>query len=198
MAEEEQIAAMPSSRWTSLALTLLAAALLHGCVRSVATRPVQLPVALEALGPESAVVKMAVPQGWTPLAPSPARAEFVGPDRRSRIYLRAMPASPKTQRCDKLARSYAAEVIESWGGPPRTQVVEKKAFEAGVDFELLRQDPKPLGERIWSRVVCKSGVLAVVSCAGPAPREPALRVLCGDVLASLEVVAGAQTPHAAR
>jgi hypothetical protein len=112
------------------------------------------------------------------------------------LYLRAMPATARDQACPILARDYADEVIESWGGPPRTRLVHKSVAPGRVDFELKRLDPKPQGEVILSRVVCGGGVLAVVSCAGPTPVEPQLRPLCEEVLDSVSVGPGARRPGA--
>jgi hypothetical protein len=95
-----------------------------------------------------------------------------------------------------LASDYADEVIESWGGPPRTRLVHKSVAQGRVDFELKRLDPKPQGEVILSRVVCGNGVLAVVSCAGPTPVEPQLRPLCEDILDSVSLGNARRPPGA--
>src|SRR5215471_10952644 len=138
-------------------------------------------------GPD-AVVRVDVPADWRALPPSLSRAEFLAPDNRSRAYVRAMPASADLKRCPAVARQYASEFIEAWGGPPRTRVASKIASGEKVDFELRRLDPKPDGEVIWARVLCRDGALAVASCTAPMPRESQLRSRCRDILESLRVV----------
>lgn len=135
-----------------------------------------------------AMVQMQVPRDWIALAPSPARAEFMGPNHRARVYLRAMTAQSKNKSCDVLAKDYAREVIESWGGPPRTKLAHKTVTEGRVDFELHRSDPKPNGEIILSRVKCEDGALAVASCSGPAWVEAELRPACADILDSVRII----------
>src|SRR5206468_4278141 len=113
-------------------------------------------------------------------------------------YLRAMPAVPAHRPCSVIVREYAREVIQSWGGPPRTRVVRKEAAQDKVDFELARTDPKPYGELILTRVLCQQGTLAVASCAGPVPEEQDLRPICNVVLQSLEIYAASHSAQARR
>ena len=131
-----------------------------------------------------------IPWDWIALAPAPSRAEFMGPDRRSRVYVRAMAAD---KPCPRLAREYAHEVIQSWGGPPRSRLVSRTNGGGEVDFELARTDPKPGGELVLGRVLCQDGALAIVSCAGPLPSESILRPLCMSMLNSLRIQPQAAT-----
>jgi len=167
------------------------APLLFSCAHG--SRSVEIPVQSLSSGGPDAFVHVDVPADWRPLPPSPARAEFLAPDNRSRAYVRAMPASADLKRCPAVARQYASEFIEAWGGPPRTRVASKIASGEKVDFELRRLDPKPDGEVIWARVLCRDGALAVASCTAPMPREPQLRSQCRDILESLRVVPQAKS-----
>ena len=168
-------------------LVVTATAFLFSCAHG--NRAVEISVQSLSSGGPDAFVHVDVPADWRPLPPSPARAEFLAPDNRSRAYVRAMPAAADVKRCPAAARQYASEFIEAWGGPPRTRVTSKIASGEKVDFELRRMDPKPDGEVIWARVLCSNGALAVVSCTVPIPREPQLRSQCRDILESLRVVA---------
>ena len=182
-------------KWT-LAVGL--AALAMGCPRNsggpdVATNPAagnpgaSRNVVTLHIAPVSGPAMMAradIPWDWIALAPAPARAEFMGPDRRSRVYVRAMAAD---KPCSRLAREYAHEVIQSWGGPPRSRLVSRNIQGGEVDFELARTDPKPLGELVLGRVLCEDGALAIVSCAGPVASESILRPLCMSMLNSLRI-----------
>ena len=168
-------------------LVVTATAFLFSCAHG--NRALEIPVQSLSSGGPDAFVHVDVPADWRPLPPSPARAEFLAPDNRSRAYVRAMPAAPDIKRCPAVARQYASEFIEAWGGPPRTRVASKIASGEKVDFELRRVDPKPDGEVIWARVLCSNGALAVASCTVPMPREAQLRSQCRDILESLRVVA---------
>lgn len=151
------------------------------------TKSVEIPV--PGVGPPTLAsrVRLEVPADWRPLMPSPERAEFLAPDRWSRVYLRAMPAEVDDNRCPALARKYASEFIGAWGGPPRTRVTSKAASAQRVDFELRRLDPKPRGEVIWGRVLCRQGALAIASCTVPTGREAQLKRQCHEVLDSLQI-----------
>ncbi len=161
---------------------------LVSCVHS--SRSVEIPVQRVRSADRDAVVRMDVPADWRPLVPSPSRAEFLAPDNQSRAYVRAMPAGADIKRCPTVARKYASEFIEAWGGPPRTRVASKIASGERVDFELRRIDPRPHGEVIWARVVCREGALAIISCTVATPREQALKTRCRNIVESLQVVAG--------
>jgi hypothetical protein len=67
-------------------------------------------------------------------------------------------------------------------------VARKTASDEKVDFELRRADPRPDGEVIWARVLCREGALAVASCTVAMPREGELRGRCHDIVESLEVL----------
>lgn len=177
--------AVPAPRFLPLQLALVLLLISAGCFRSV--RTAELPIEVSApAGPEVSA-RLAVPSDWRPLQGSSARAEFVGPDNHSTAYLRAMPGPEDAKRCPALVRKYSTEVIDSWGGPPRTRVAHRK-FEGGLaEFELRRMDPKPAGEVIWSRVVCQTGALAIASCTTPAPRASEMEPLCRKVLDSLDI-----------
>ncbi len=152
-------------------------------------RPVEIPVPRESSASADAVVRIDVPADWRPLVPSPWRAEYLAPDNRSRAYVRAMPVEADAKGCPAIARQYAAEFIQAWGGPPETRVARKTSSGEQVDFELRRQDPKPDGEVIWARVVCRDGALAITSCTVPTPREQELGRRCRDIVESLQVLA---------
>jgi hypothetical protein len=170
-----------------ICLFVIGSAFLVSCAH--ANRSVEIPVAsLSSAGPD-AVVRLDIPADWRPLPPSAARAEFLAPDNRSRAYVRAMPAGADAKHCPTIARQYASEFIEAWGGPPRTRVASKIASGDRVDFVLRRLDPEPDGEVIWARVVCRDGALAITSCTVPTPRERELRSQCQQVVESLQVVA---------
>jgi len=132
-------------------------------------------------------VRIEVPADWRPLVPSSERAEFLAPDHWSRVYLRGMPAKVDDGHCPALARKYASEFIDAWGGPPQTRVASKTASAEGVNFELRRTDPKPRGEVIWGRVLCRQGALAIASCTVPTGSETQLQSQCHEVLESLRV-----------
>ncbi len=153
-----------------------------------AKHSVEIPV--QGLSPAGSevVVRLDVPADWRPLAPSPSRAEFLAPDNRSSVYVRAMPAEADVKRCPTLARQYASEFIEAWGRPPRTRVAKKISSAETVDFELRRVDPKPYGQVIWARVLCREGALAITSCTVPTPREQELRPRCRDIVESLQIL----------
>jgi|GEM_PF-2583097 len=170
-----------------ICLFVMSSGLLLSCAH--AKHSVEIPVqSLSPAGPHS-VVRLEVPVDWRPLPPSPSRAEFLAPDNRSRAYVRAMPAEADIKRCPTLARQYASEFIAAWGGPPRTRVASKISYGERVDFELRRVDPRPDGEVIWARVVCREGALAITSCTVPTPREQELRPRCRDIVESLQVLA---------
>src|SRR5216683_3212991 len=96
---------------------------LVSCVH--ANHTVEIPVqGVTATSPD-ALVRVAVPADWRPFVPSPSRAEFLAPDQWSRVYLRAMPAEVDLKHCPTLARRYASEFIDAWGGPLRTRVANK-------------------------------------------------------------------------
>jgi hypothetical protein len=99
-----------------------------------------------------------------------------------------MPAEADNKSCRTLVRQYASEFIGAWGGPPRNRVARKTASDEKVDFELRRADPRPDGEVIWARVLCREGALAVASCTVAMPREGELRGRCHDIVESLEVL----------
>jgi hypothetical protein len=168
-------------------LFAMSAGALVSCVH--ATRSVEIPVQGPSSSDRDAVVRVNVPVDWRPLAPSPSRAEFLAPDNRSLVYIRAIPAKADIKRCPTLARQYASEFIEAWGGPPRTRVASKISSGDRVDFELRRLDPKPHGEVIWARVVCGEGALAITSCTVSTLREQTLRPRCRDIVDSLQVLA---------
>ena len=146
-------------------------------------------IRVEGVGPAAHAtrVRLEVPADWRPFVPSPERAEFLAPDRWSRVYLRGMPAKVDDNHCPALAQKYASEFIDAWGGPPRTRVASKASSAEGVDFELRRTDPKPRGEIIWGRVVCRQGALAIASCTVPTGQEVQLKRQCHAVLESLQV-----------
>lgn len=168
-------------------LFVVSSGLLVSCLR--ASRSVEIPVQRLSSAGGDAVVHVDVPSDWLPLAPSPSRAEFLAPDNRSRAYVRAMPADGDIKRCPTIARRYASEFIQAWGGPPRTRVASKTSSGEKVDFELRRVDPEPHGEVIWARVVCREGALAITSCTVAAPREQELKPRCRDIVESLQVLA---------
>lgn len=178
-------------RTRTLALVLAPGVLLAslgGCVHAVAPRPaVELAVHSVKVGGRSAVVKVEIPPEWRPLVPSEARAEFLAPDGRSRAYIRAMSADVEAKRCPKIARDYARDYIDAWGGPPRTQVKNRVVTGAQVEFELRRTEPKPQGEVIWGRVICRDGVLAITACTLPVQREEQLGATCRSILQSLDI-----------
>ncbi len=153
-----------------------------------ARRSVELPVQAVTAGGRGALVRVDVPADWRPLPPSPYRAEFLAPDNQSLAYIRAMPAEADGKSCPVLVRQYATELIGAWGGPPRNRVASKTASDERVDFELRRRDPKPDGEVIWARVLCREGALAVASCTVSTPREGELKGRCHDIVDSLEVL----------
>jgi hypothetical protein len=152
-----------------------------------AMRSVSLPVQILTTPGTYTQARIEVPKDWTPLAPSSSRAEFLAPDRRSRVYFRAMPGDANPQRCAKLARDYASDSITMWGGPPATRVAHRRDVGDTVDFELRRRDPAPGGEVIWSRVVCRNNALAIASCTVPTPREAELREVCLHTLQTLQL-----------
>lgn len=166
---------------------VIGSGVLVSCVH--ANHTVEIPVQGVASTSPDALVRVDVPADWRPLVPSPSRVEFLAPDQWSRLYLRAMPAEVELKRCPTLARRYASEFIDAWGGPPQTRVARKISSGDTVDFELRRTDPKPGGEIIWARVVCRGGALAIASCTVPTPREHQLKPRCQDILHSLQVVA---------
>jgi hypothetical protein len=152
-----------------------------------ATHIVEIPVVAQRSSIRDALVRMNVPADWSPLVPSESRAEFLAPDNWSRVYIRAMPADASAKRCRTLARQYASEFINAWGGPPRTRVASKTSSGDTVDFELRRVDPKPHGEVIWGRVICREGALVIASCTVSTQREHELKSQCDDIMHSLEV-----------
>src|SRR5512136_1022875 len=127
------------------AVALWAASCAHG--------PRKTTVVAQVPPGRDAVVRISVPETWRPMAPSVSRIELVGPDRRSRIYLRALPAVKDPSRCAALTRQTAEDAISSWGSPPYTQAAAKVFGEDQAEFELRRIDPKPFGEVIWYRVI---------------------------------------------
>ena len=149
------------------------------------TQTVEIPVPHP--GTAQAVVWVDVPADWRALVPSPWRAEYLSPDNRSRAYVRAMPVEADAKDCPKVARQYASEFIQSWGGPPQTRVVRKRSTGETIDFELRRTEPKPQGEIIWARVICRDGALAITSCAVTAVGAQELAGQCRDVVQSLQV-----------
>lgn len=159
---------------------------LISCAHS--NRSVELPVQPVSAGGRGALVRVNVPADWRPLAPSPYRAEFLAPDNQSRAYIRAMPAEADGKSCPTLVRQYATEFIGAWGGPPRNRVASKTVSNERVDFELRRKDPRPDGEIIWGRVLCREGALAVTSCTVATTREGELKGRCHDIVESLEVL----------
>jgi len=170
-----------------LSALVIGSSVLFACAHS--THTVEIPVQGVAPTSRDALVRVDVPTDWRPFVPSPSRAEFLAPDQWSRVYLRAMPAEVDIKRCPTLARQYATEFIDAWGGPPRTRVARKISSGGTVDFELRRTDPRPNGEIIWARVVCREGALAIASCTVPTPREQQLKPRCRGILDSLQVLA---------
>jgi hypothetical protein len=168
-------------------LLVIGSGVLLSCAH--ATHTVEIPVQGVAPTSPDALVRVDVPADWRPLVPAPSRAEFLAPDQRSRVYLRAMPAEVEIKRCPALARRYATEFIDAWGGPPRTRVARKISSGDTVDFELHRTDPKPGGEIIWARVVCREGALAIASCTVPTQSEEQLKPRCRGILDSLQILA---------
>lgn len=152
------------------------------------SQPVEIPIQHNGSTSTDAVVRVDVPAEWHALVPSPSRAEYLSPDNRSRAYVRAMPVESDAKRCPKVARQYAAEFIQAWGGPPQTRLVRKTSHGETVDFELHRTDPQPDGEIIWARVICREGTLAITSCAVPATRAHELAPPCRQVVESLQVL----------
>ncbi len=128
-----------------------------------------------------------VPADWYALVPSPWRAEYLSPDNRSRAYVRAMPVEADAKDCPKVAQQYASEFIQAWGGPPQTRLVRKRSAGETIDFELRRTEPKPNGEVIWARVICRDGALAITSCTVAAVSAQELAGRCHDVVQSLQV-----------
>ena len=151
------------------------------------TQTVEIPVVGLRTNIRDALVRMNVPADWSPLVPSESRAEFLAPDHWSRVYIRAMPGDASAKRCRTLARQYASEFINAWGGPPRTRVASRTSSGDTVDFELRRVDPKPHGEVIWGRVICRDGALAIASCTVSTQREHDLKPQCDGIMNSLEV-----------
>lgn len=164
------------------------------CVHGSRAVAVEMPVQSVQVAGKDAVVRLQVPTDWRPLAPSAARAEFLGPDNRSRAYVRVMPAEKDARHCPALAKQYGQEYIRAWGGPPRTRVVQKTSVEDRYEFELRRVDPKPDGEVIWGRVVCREGALAIVSCTVPGTRAGELQSECQEIIDSLEIHAKRNEP----
>jgi len=138
-------------------------------------------------GSAEAVVQVDVPADWRALVPSPSRAEYLSQDNRSRAYVRAMPVEADAKDCPRVAREYASEFIQAWGGPPQTHLVRKRSTGETVDFELRRTEPKPQGEIIWARVICRDGALAITSCAVTAVSAQELVRQCQSVVQSLQV-----------
>jgi hypothetical protein len=163
---------------------------LTGCVH--ATQSVEMPVQAVTATGGNCLVRVEVPTDWRPMAPSASRAEYLAPDNRSRAYLRVMPAEADPARCPELARQYMRDYIDAWGGPPRTRVANRVTSGDHVDFELHRTDPRPHGEVIWGRVVCRNGALAIVACTVPRPRAEELRSSCRTMLESLQVTPQSQ------
>jgi hypothetical protein len=175
-------------------LLVMSSGVLVSCVH--ANRSVEIPVQDLSSAGRDAVVRVNVPADWRPLVPSPSRAEFLAPDNRSLVYVRAVSAEADIKRCPTLARKYASEFIEAWGRPPRTRVASKISSGETVDFELRRVDPEPHGEVIWARVVCREGALAITSCTVATPREQELKPQCRDIVESLQVLARPKPPAA--
>jgi hypothetical protein len=179
-------------RALALCLCVMDVGFLVSC--SHATRSVEIPAQGLGRAGTDVVVRLEVPADWRPLAASPARAEFLAPDNRSRAYVRAMLAAADVKRCPAVARQYASEFIEAWGPPPATRVASKTSAGESVNIELRRADPKPDGEVIWARVVCREGMLAVTSCTVPAPREQEMKGRCRDMMQSLQILRGSKPP----
>ena len=134
------------------------------------------------------LVRVDIPADWRPLVPSPSRAEYLSPDNRSRAYVRAMPVEADAKGCPKMARRYASDFIQAWGGPPQTRVTRRTSVGETVDFELRRTEPRPDGEIIWARVMCREGALAITSCTVPATRARELASECRQIVESLQVL----------
>src|SRR5262245_31373166 len=158
-------------------------ALCASCARR--TQTVEIPVPHPGTAP--AVVWVDVPADWRALVPSPWRAEYLSPDNRSRAYVRAMPVEADAKDCPKVARQYASEFIQSWGGPPQSRVVRQRSTGETSDFEPRRTEPETDGEITWARVICRNGALAITSCTVPAVSAEDLARRCQDVVQSLQV-----------
>ena len=156
------------------------------CV-SCAHRTQTVELSVPRAGSAEAVVHVDVPADWRALVPSPSRAEYLSPDNRSRAYVRAMPVEADAKDCPRVARQYASEFIQAWGGPPHTRLVRKRSAGETIDFELRRTEPKPQGEIIWARVICRDGALAITSCTVTAVSAQELVRQCQSVVRSLQV-----------
>lgn len=176
-------------------LILLAQILLVvSCTHPARTTTLHVPVEMRRSSSGSApLVRISVPADWRPMAPSLTRLELLGPDHRSRLYLRSASAQGASGGCSALARKSAEDVVTSWGKPPRTRVLRKAILEDQVELELRRLEPEPAGELMWYRIVCRNQALAVASCTVPAPREQAMKRICRDVLDSIDVVPRRET-----
>lgn len=183
---QETIFFAPTRTLVFICLFWASSGILVSCVH--AKRSVEIPVQRLNSPSRDVMVRLDVPTDWRALTPSPSRAEFLAPDNRSRAYVRAMPSETTVKRCPRLAREYASQFIQAWGGPPRTRVASKISSGEKVDFELRRVDPAPQGEVIWARVICREGALAIASCTVPTPREQELKLRCRDIVESLQVL----------
>jgi hypothetical protein len=156
---------------------------------SCAHRNQTVEISVQRAGSASAeaVVRLDVPADWHALVPSRWRAEYLSPDNLSRAYVRAMPVEADTKACPQVARRYASEFIQAWGGPPQTRLARKRSAGETVDFELRRTEPKPNGEIIWARVICREGALAIASCTVAAVSTAELTRRCQDIVRSLQV-----------
>ena len=165
----------------------LALSLVLGVSCAHGNQTVEISVQSAGSGSAEAVVRLDVPADWRALVPSPSRAEYLSPDNLSRAYVRAMPVEADIKRCPQVARHYASEFIQAWGGPPQTRLAHKRSAGETVDFELRRTEPKPHGEIIWARVICRDGALAIASCTVAAVSAQDLARRCQDIVQSLQV-----------
>lgn len=155
---------------------------LLSCSPKIRTKPMSMPIGNDIARKSEA--RFLLPEGWRPMAPSTSRMEFLGPDRRSRIYIKAIESNNKLN-CAEDSKKTAREVIESWG--TRTKVVNQFSSANNVQFEMRRKDPPPTGETLWYRVLCKDQIIVIAYCAIPTPREKKMKASCQTVLKSIGV-----------
>jgi hypothetical protein len=161
---------------------LILMTLLISCTPKIRTKPMSMPIGKDLAKKSEA--RFLLPGGWRPMAPSLSRMEFLGPDRRSRIYIKAIQSSNKLN-CARENKKTVREVIESWGA--RTKVMNQSVFADSAEFELRRKDPQPGGETLWYRVLCKDKIVIIAYCAIPTPREKRMKASCQTVLESMGV-----------
>jgi hypothetical protein len=178
---KDAVGRSPFRPW--LSTLVFATFALTGC-KHLGSKPIELEVDAQSHGGKQLAVAE-IPKDWTPLAPSPSRVEFIAPDRVSQVYLRAMPTMASEVQCPQLVKQYTDDLIEVWSLGAKLRP-EKTEAPDGVIVEL-RQKNKTKSHVVWGRVMCRNGVMAVLSCSTLIAKEVELKKTCDSVVQSLTV-----------